>query len=73
VILSIALTVISIAIKRKRNTNRKTDTIGNLINAGRSPESIKNSIALKTAKNIMGTLTYTGINFFILSSLKIIM
>jgi hypothetical protein len=58
------------AIKRNRNTNKKTETIGNLIKAGLSPESIKNSIAPKTAKKIRGTLTYTGINFFILKSLK---
>ncbi|MNE31574.1 hypothetical protein D3C80_1251500 [compost metagenome] len=60
-----ALIVISIAIKRNRKTNKKSETIGNLIKAGRSPESIKYSIAAKAAKKISGTLTYTGINFFI--------
>jgi hypothetical protein len=61
------------AINKNRKTNKKTDTIGNFINAGRSPESIKYSIAPKTAKKIRGTLTYTGINFFIFIGLKIIM
>ena len=64
--LSIALTVISIAIKRNKNTNRNTVIIGNFTNAGRSPESTKYSIAPKTAKKISKTLMYAGINFFIL-------
>ena len=38
--------------------------------AGLSPESIKYSIAAKTAKKITGTLTYAGINFFIVLVLK---
>ena len=63
---STALTVISIAISRKRNTNKNRETIGNLIKAGWSPESMKYSIAAKTAKKITRTLKYGGINFFIL-------
>src|SRR3970282_3058971 len=62
---STALTVISIAINRKRNTNKNRETIGNFINAGLSPESIKYSIAPRTAKKISVTLKYAGINFFI--------
>jgi hypothetical protein len=53
------------AIKRNRNTNKNTETIGNLIKAGRSPESMKYSIAPKTAKKITRTLKYAGIIFFI--------
>jgi hypothetical protein len=49
-----------------RNTSKNTVTIGNLMKAGRSPESIKNSVAANTAKKIKGTLRYDGINFFIL-------
>ena len=54
------------AINKKRNTNKKSATIGNLIKAGLSPESMKYSIAAKTAKKITRTLIYEGINFFIL-------
>jgi hypothetical protein len=61
-----ALSVISIAIKMNKKTNKKTANIGYFTNAGLSPESIKYSIKTKTIKKITGTLTYTGKNFFIL-------
>jgi hypothetical protein len=40
------------AINRNIKTNRNKETIGNFIKAGWSPESIKYSIAPKTAKKI---------------------
>jgi hypothetical protein len=62
---STALIVISIAINRNKNTNKNSETIGNLMKAGLSPESMKYSMAAKTAKKITRTLIYAGINFFI--------
>ena len=60
-----ALTITSIAIRIKSINSKKSITAGCFINAGCSPESIKNSTAPKIIKNTTGTRIQEGTKSFI--------